>query len=239
MTSEGPLRLQVDRGVAELVLNRPERRNAVDKRLAGELERTVDALGKRSDVGAVLIYGAGATFSSGGDLRALEAMGDEEALALMAQMTRTLGVLSRLPMAVLAWIEGDAVGGGLEIALSADVILAHPEARLNPVQVSLGLLPGWGGWARLTERLGAARARALLIEASPLGAEKALVAGLVDRILPDLSAARVEARTVAAHPQAAVRAVKTGEPSESHRAFADLWRDPNRRLRLGRRLKGG
>jgi len=234
MTPSEPVRLHVEAGVGEIVLARRERRNAVDPGMAARLKEVVAQAGEMEDVRAVLLYGDGSSFSSGGDLRALEAMGDDDALRLMGAMSRTLEDLRSLPKAVIAWIEGDAVGGGVEIALASDVIWAHPAARVAPIQVSLGLLPGWGGWSLLRDRMGAARARAILLEARRMEAAEALSLGLVDRILPGIHAARAEARRIASWPLGAVRALKTISPQNAAEVFPGLWRDPARRERMGR-----
>jgi enoyl-CoA hydratase/carnithine racemase len=200
-------------GIALLTINRPERRNAIDTptmhALAGLLPRLAEDVRLR----ALIVTGAGTeAFCSGGDLNDFsERLTAEQGAAMVKLMGDTLLTLERLPVPVIAAINGFALGGGSELALACDVRVIDERAQLGFVHLRRGLIPGWGGGQRLLRAVGYARALELLLRAEPLDAETLVELGLVADVLPPgeaLTGALELARTAARHDRAAVAAAK-------------------------------
>lgn len=228
-------------GLAEIAFDRPERKNAIAPSTVAALEAARHILAAEAPK-VLLLRGEGHTFAAGGDLSDLHAMPAEEALAVMDRMADVLTWLAKAPFPVVAYIEGDAVGGGVEIALAADLVLAAKDARLAFAQVPMGLIPGWGGLGFLERRVGAARARSLLMEGARLTGEEALARGIVDALVSGVGEARRRALGLAAMPPAAIAAVKalTGDDRPDGRElFAALWNSPEHRERVERFFAGG
>ncbi len=210
-TLEG-LTLQIQGGVATLAINRPEARNAMNLATMRSLGFALsEAESKRARV--LVIRGAGdKAFCAGGDLKELEHMRSAEKAAQMARTMRTtLDRLSQLRMPVIAALNGDALGGGAELALACDFRIAAAHARIGFPQVKLGLIPAWGAPERLAALLGRARALDILLTGKALTAEEAMHAGLVEEVVPsDRFEGRVleVAKDIAGAPPAAVAGIK-------------------------------
>ena len=206
------LRFEVQGRVATLVIDRPEARNALNLATMRSLGLALEeAESKRARV--LVIRGAGdKAFCAGGDLKELEHMRSAEQAAQMARTMRTtLDRLSQLRMPVIAALNGDALGGGAELALACDFRVAAAHARIGFPQVNLGLIPAWGAPERLAALLGRARALHIMLTGRALTAEEAMHAGLVEEVVPsDRFDARVHelAEGIAAAPPAAVAGIK-------------------------------
>lgn len=209
-----PIRLdQHPDGIAVLIFNRPEVHNALTVEAMRAFARAIAELHARPDLRAVIVTGAGeAAFCSGGDLADLAGRASEdEARAMVALMGDALLSLERLPVPVIAAINGYALGGGSEIALACDLRVADAAVNMGFVQVRRGLMPGWGGGQRLIRLVGYSRALELLLTARRLFLDDLVALGLVTGTAPQgqaLPAALDLARQIAAHDPAAVRAVK-------------------------------
>jgi enoyl-CoA hydratase/carnithine racemase len=235
------LRLEFERGVATLSIDRPQARNALALRTMAELDEALDAVrAKRSRV--LVIRGAGdKAFCAGGDLKELEHMRSGEDAADMARSMRaTLDRIPQLAFPVIAAINGDAFGGGAELALACDFRIAAAHARIGLTQITLGLMPAWGVSERLAAMVGRGRALHLLLNGETLAASEALAAGLVEEVVPsELFDERVRelARRIAAAPAAAVAGIKRSVDSvQPHRnpelaaeaiaSFTRTWTSP-------------
>jgi enoyl-CoA hydratase/carnithine racemase len=168
--------------VAELVLNRPAVLNAEDWAMAHAFHHALDQLEKNKDTRAVIVRGAGKSFSSGVDLKALSAgeLGVEWFRAFDEAMRR----LELLDALTVAKIRGYALGGGLQIALACDLRIASPDAKLGLPAVMEALIPGMGTY-RLPRFIGLGRARRLALTGELLDAEEARQMGLLDWVVPD------------------------------------------------------
>lgn len=200
-------------GVATVTVDNPPV-NALGDPTLEALGEAAAALCDDGDVRAVVLTGAGdRTFMAGADLREFQRMlGDEAAMEAHVALTgRVFRAWAELPQPVVAAVGGHAVGGGLEVALTCDFIVADPRARLGVPEVGLGLIPGAGGTQRLPRRVGLAAARTMLMTGESLRAAEAKDAGLVD-VVADEGAALAEAQALAARlaalPALAVRAAK-------------------------------
>jgi enoyl-CoA hydratase len=198
-------------GIGVLTFNRPDARNALDTEAMTAFASTVAALDGR--VRVLIVTGAGAqAFCSGADLIEMsERPTEADAAAMIALMGDALRAMERLPIPVVAAINGYALGGGAEVALACDLRIIDAAGRIGFVQAKRGVIPGWGGGQRLLRLVGYARALDLLLRAPILSADEALAHGLVSSIAPAggaLDAARVWAVEVARLDSAVVRSMK-------------------------------
>ncbi|HLF16167.1 MAG TPA: enoyl-CoA hydratase-related protein [Candidatus Thermoplasmatota archaeon] len=171
------------RGVAVITLNRPEALNALTSRVLGELESTVTGL--RGKARALIVTGAGSkAFVAGADIAEMAAFGPKEAAAFSRRGQATFQALADFPGPVVAAVNGYALGGGLELALACDLIVAAESALLGLPETTLGVVPGFGGTQRLPRRVGAGTAKRLIMTGERMRADEALRLGLVDRVAP-------------------------------------------------------
>ena len=179
--------VSVDGHVAELSLNRPERRNAMTWEMGAAIAAAVQDLNARDDVRVLVVRGAGDSFSAGGDFGLLEeranSTGDENRRAMRAFYTSYLSLLE-LRVPVIAAIAGHALGAGLCFALACDVRIAADDAKLGVTFVRIGLHPGMGATHLLERAVGAAHAADLLLSGRIVDAAEALRIGLVSRVCP-------------------------------------------------------
>lgn len=193
-------------GVRLLRLNRPNRRNAIDRELFGALIEEIDSLERDPEVRAAVLTGAAPAFCAGVDL------GDVGDKALLAERRRTgENPATRLLASttpVIAAVNGACVGGGLELALGCDYILAAQKASFADPHVPIGLLPSWGGSALLPAAIGTRAAKQLALTGERITAERAFALGLVNDVLAAedlLPHALGQAATIAAAPAGRVR----------------------------------
>jgi len=218
--------LELDQGLAVITINRPNARNAI-------APQTMDQLGQ-AIVGAkgalcLVIRGEGdKAFVSGGDLKELSALRTEEQAAAMAWRMRSLcDELANFPAPVVAALNGHAFGGGAEVAVAADIRVAADDIKIGFNQVSLEIMPAWGGAERLAALVGRGRALMLAGTGAVLTADQAEKVGLVDRVLPRATFQtewRSLARALANRPAGDINRVMSGVPaSDAVAAFASLW----------------
>jgi methylglutaconyl-CoA hydratase len=202
-----------DRGVARLLLNRPDKHNAMNAAMIAELTEAAGRLGRDPAVRVVVLTGAGASFSAGGDLGWMRAQMEADA-ATRAREARSLaemlGALDAMPKPLIGRVQGQAFGGGVGLISVCDVAVGVETAKLGLTEVRLGLIPATIG-PYVIARMGAARARAVFFSGRVFGAEEAVALGLLARVVgaEDLDAA-VEAE-VAPYLAAAPGAVAAGK----------------------------
>ncbi|MCC5859989.1 MAG: enoyl-CoA hydratase/isomerase family protein [Ectothiorhodospiraceae bacterium] len=181
------VKLQVRDGVATVLLNRPEAGNAIDDTLGNGLIRAVEQLEKDEDIRAVVLTGSGNTFCVGGDMKA--SLSDFDRLpailaASLADLNRMISRLARLPVPVLAAVNGPLGGGGIALALAADLVMASSTAKLRGGYTGIGLCPDVGTSWFLTRRLGVGKAKRVLFLNESLDAETCREWGLFDFVHP-------------------------------------------------------
>jgi enoyl-CoA hydratase/carnithine racemase len=175
--------------VAELVLDRPEALNAVSTALARDLAAATAALAADLSVRAVVLSSSQLrAFCVGADLKERNAVSDAELVAQRPVARAAYRGVLDLPMPVVAAVDGHALGGGLELALACDLIVAGESATLGLPEVSVGVVPGGGGTQLLVRRVGWSRAADLILTARRVDAAEALRLGVVDRVVPAGSA---------------------------------------------------
>lgn len=188
----------VDKGVAEVVLSRPEALNAISTQLATELVSATDELRNDGDVRVVLLAAEGdRAFCVGADLKERNGMSDAELLAQRVVFRAAFGGVLNLPQPTVAAVHGFALGGGCELALSCDIVVADETATVGLPEVSIGLVPGGGGTQLTLRRLGPGKAADVVLTGRRIAAGEAASLGLVDRLVP-AGSARAAAREIAA-----------------------------------------
>ena len=205
---------------ALLTLNRPEQLNPIDTALLADLDARLDEVARDPSVRAVLVTGAGRTFSAGGDLKGYrELQRDPVAFpAFVAELHRVFGRLRSLPVPAVALVNGVTVAGGLELLLNCDLGIAASSARIGDGHLNFGQMGGGGVLTLLWRAVGRSRANELLLSGRLLPAEEAAAWGLVSRVVPDeelLEAGLAFARDVATKSPLAVANAK--------RVLHDLW----------------
>jgi enoyl-CoA hydratase/carnithine racemase len=193
--------------IAVLVLNRPDAANALDRRLLAELDEAVGQLSGDRSVQAVIVTGAGRHFSAGADLRE-----DHRQRRASRERFGAAIDMSRLPQPVIAALNGAAVGGGCELALSCDFRFMSEEARIGLPEIRFGALPLGGGTARLPRIVGLAWAKRMIMTGDLIDAQMAGSIGLADEVVPAgelLERAEQFALSLAGRAGYALRAAKS------------------------------
>jgi enoyl-CoA hydratase len=174
-----------DGALAVLTLNRPDKLNALNAELLGELDAALAELSRDASIACAILTGAGdKAFAAGADIAAMLPMTTEQGRAFSEMGHRICSRIERAPFPVIGAINGFALGGGCELALACDFLYASDKAKLGQPEVNLGIIPGFGGTQRLARRVGIARARELCFTGDTIGAEDALRMGLVNAVVP-------------------------------------------------------
>lgn len=205
--------LSFERGaVTLLTINRPAHRNAIDFSTMDELEEVLDLLEADESLRVLVLTGGGDTFISGGDLKSFQVLVTaEDGQGMATRMGGILTRLSRLPVPIIAALNGPAVGGGTEVALACDLRVAAANAYFSFRQVTMGIMTAWGGAPRLLSLLGFSRALHYLLTAERITPDQALQLGLIQRMVPEgqaVAGALELAQQIASQPPLAVRAIK-------------------------------
>lgn len=171
--------------VAILTLNRPEALNAVSPELLDELESALDRVAADAGVRAVIITGAGEkAFCAGADIAHMREAGAIEARAFARRGHQVYARIEALAAPVIAAVNGFALGGGCELALACDIRMAAESARFGQPEVTLGIVPGWGGTQRLARTTSLGFAKDVVLTGRMVRADEALRAGLVTHVHP-------------------------------------------------------
>jgi enoyl-CoA hydratase len=199
-----------DKGIATLTLNRPEAHNALTTDVLEALHTMVTGLEGKAK--AIIVTGAGKAFVAGADIAQMQAFGPVEAREFSLAGQDTFQALADFPGPVVAAINGYALGGGLELAMACDILIASDKAVVGQPEVKLGVVPGFGGSQRLPRRVGPGVAKFLLMSGDSVKADIALAMGIIDRVVPHdtlLDEARKLCLTILANGPLAVQAVKS------------------------------
>jgi enoyl-CoA hydratase len=210
--------------VATIRLSRPAALNALDRATLRDLAKALREIRRDDAVRAVVVTGAGEkAFSAGADIAAMAKMTAQEGHGFSRLGHEVFARVEALPVPVVAALNGAALGGGLELALACDFIVAAEKARLGQPEINLGLIPGFGGTQRLVTRVGLARARDLIYRGHTIKAPEALAIGLVDRVVPNAelaSDAEQLAFELASKAPVALRQAKRATRAASEAALA-------------------
>jgi enoyl-CoA hydratase len=197
-------------GIAQVMFNRPEVRNAIHLPMNLEIRGALEALAEQPDVRAVIFVGAGGkAFAGGADIAELN--GRAGVVALAQHNARLCEAIERFPQPTIAAIHGYALGGGCEVAMACDLRVAGSRAKLGQPEVSLGIIPAAGGTWRLQRLVGVARAKELIFTGALIEAAEAERWGLINHVVDDsevLNKAVELARAISAQSALAVRLAK-------------------------------
>lgn len=179
-----PVRLDIAAGVATITLARPDKLNALDDVMVGLLARYAEAIDADRSVRAVILTGEGKAFCAGGDIVAWGGLSPlEMGQGWVRSGHRAFDKLARMKPPVIAAMNGHALGGGLELAVTADIRICEAQAKLGLPESGIGTIPGWSGTQRLVKRLGGQVARRLALTGEIVTAEQALTLGVVDQVV--------------------------------------------------------
>jgi len=203
---------QVDAGIATITFNRPKALNALNQALLTEFSKALDEVGADESIRVLILTGAGEkAFVAGADISELATFSSLQAKHFSKAGHAIIAKLQELPIAVIAAVNGFALGGGSEIALGCDFIYAADTARFGLPEIGLGLIPGFGGTQRLPRLVGANVAKELTFTGRMMSAAEAVQVGLVNKMVP--AAALMEevlktAKDIAAKGRVSLRAAK-------------------------------
>ncbi len=204
------VRLDVDGALGTIRLDRPPM-NALNAQVQEELRAAATEAATRADIRAVVLYGGEKVFAAGADIKEMLGMTYADMAARAGALSSAFDTVARIPKPVVAAVTGYALGGGCELALTADFRVCGDNARLGQPEILLGIIPGAGGTQRLPRLVGPARAKDIVYTGRFVDADEALRIGLVDRVVApdDVYATAVEmAGAYANGPANALRAAK-------------------------------
>lgn len=213
VASEAPvynyLKVRTEGRVGVCQLHRPEALNALSIPLMRELLAALWAFEADDAIGAIVITGDARAFAAGADIKEMQ---DQGAIDMLLESGLALwDAVRAIAKPVIAAVSGHCLGGGCELAMNCDMIVASETARFGQPEINIGVIPGAGGTQRLTRALGVRRAMELVLTGASIGAEEARAAGLVNRVVPVelfLEEALALAAEIAAKPPVAVRLAK-------------------------------
>jgi enoyl-CoA hydratase len=201
--------VEKDGAVAVVTMNRPQALNALSYALIKDLCLALEELDADQEIRAIVVTGGEKVFAAGADIKEMAERGpfDERIQERLVYRDR----INRIAKPMIAAVSGFALGGGCELAMSCDLIIASESARFGQPEVNLGIIPGSGGTQRLTHVLGKHRAMELVLTGDLIGAAEAERLGLINRVLPVelfFEEAKNIARKIAGKPALAIRAAK-------------------------------
>ena len=177
------IKLTIDRKIAVVTINRPESLNALNTQVFNDLENVFDSLENEKSVNCVILTGSGEkSFVAGADIKEFSNFSQEKATELSKRGHLVFNKIENLSKPVIAAINGFALGGGLELAMACHLRYASENAKLGLPEVTLGLIPGYGGTQRLPKIVGKGIANEMIFSAKMISAEKAKLIGLVNEV---------------------------------------------------------
>jgi len=177
--------LEVEAGIAVLTFNRPKVLNAMNTETALELADAIQKCKQDENIKVVILTGAGdRAFVAGADINEFKGKSPREIMRFTELGHSALRLMETMEKPAIAAVNGYALGGGLEISMACDVRFASDKARFGQPEITLGLIPGWGGTQRLARLIGIGRAKELIMSGEQITAQRACEMGLVNRVFP-------------------------------------------------------
>lgn len=168
-----------------ITINRPDKLNALNQQVMHDLDAVMDRVYKFPEIKSVIITGAGLkSFVAGADIKEFETLSKEAAESIAKRGQAVFSKIEHSPKPVVACVNGFALGGGCELAMSCHFIIASENALFGQPEVNLGIMPGYGGTQRLTKKIGKGRAIELIVTGNTINANQALEYGLVNYVVP-------------------------------------------------------
>ena len=200
--------LEKEENIAIITFNRPEAMNALNNQTRAEFRAAIDDVASDDEVKVLILTGSGKAFVAGSDIKEFNAT-----TPFAAHNIRRLGeMVEQLEKPVIAAVNGFCLGGGNEIAMGCDIIIASEKAKFGQTEINIGIIPGGGGTQRLPRLIGVCRAKELIYTGDIIRAEEADRLGLVNRVVPMdelMPAAKELAKKIAAKSAAALKLAKT------------------------------
>ncbi|KAH0836794.1 enoyl-CoA hydratase [Lanmaoa asiatica] len=219
-------------GVSLITLNRPKALNAISAAHLRDIANALKEADSDAGVGAMVLTGSDRAFAAGGDIK--ETKDKTFAEAYTSNFLANWEVISKLNKPVIAAVNGFALGGGLELALQADILLASPSAQLGQPEINIGIIPGGGATQRLPRLIGKSRTMELVLTGRMISANEAEKWGLVSRVVPEdvgvVNAAIEIAASIADKGRVAVTAAKEAVNAASELSLAEGLRFERRLL---------
>jgi enoyl-CoA hydratase len=170
-------------GIGTITMNRPQVLNALDKETIEELTKAVDDLENDHEVHVAILTGKDKAFIAGADIKQMQAMNSLQAKAFATIGHQLLWAIENSRLPYIAAVNGYALGGGCEVMMACDLILAASTAKIGQPEINLGIHPGFGGTQRLPRLVGVIKAKELLLTGDPIDAAEALRIGLVNKVV--------------------------------------------------------
>ncbi len=203
------LLLSVSSNIATITINRPDKLNALNAQAKVELKTLFSELKTDSSIDIVILTGSGEkAFVAGTDIKELTVLNSESGKEFSSKGQEVFDLIANLGKPVIAAVNGYALGGGCELALACHIRIASENAKFGQPEVSLGIIPGYGGTQRLARLIGRGRAMELILTGNQIDAQEALRFGLVNRVVPQadlLATATSMAQLIASKGQIAIR----------------------------------
>lgn len=209
MTSLHFLTVERNAYVATVALNRPQQLNALNMALMDELAALLEELDRDDEIRAIVLTGNERAFAAGADI--MEMSGADSTTMLMRDQFAKWDRIRRIKKPLIAAVSGFCLGGGCELMMHCDMVIASETAQFGQPEIKLGVMPGAGGTQRLTRAIGKVRAMEMVLTGKFIGAQEAYQFGLVNKVVPVemyLDEAQKLAREIAAMPPVAVRLAK-------------------------------
>ncbi len=173
-------------GIATVIINRPDKLNALNNEVLNELSALTEAIEKHEKIGGLIITGAGEkAFVAGADIKEINFLDEKSGYQFSQKGQQIFQSIEDLRIPVIAAVNGFALGGGAELAMACHLRIAGDDAKFGLPEVGLGLIPGYGGTQRLTNLVGKSYALELILSGMQIDAERALKIGLVNRVDPN------------------------------------------------------
>ena len=206
------VKTETDGQVCTVTINRPDKLNAMNTEVAGELVSAFTEISGDDSIRVVILTGEGPkAFSAGADIAYMAGISADESVRYAMLGQQVTNTIEQTPQPVIAAVNGFALGGGCEVALSCDIRIASENARMGQPEVTIGIPPGWGGTQRLMRIVGVANAKDLVYTGRMVKADEALRIGLVNKVVPQeslMDEARDTARAIASNSSMGVRMSK-------------------------------
>ena len=203
---------EVKNGIATITFNRPKALNALNSALLSEFSQALDDIAADESIRVLILTGAGdKSFVAGADISELATFNSLKAKAFAAKGHDIIDKLQQLPIAVIAAVNGFALGGGTEISIACDFIYASENAKFGQPEINLGLIPGFGGTQRLPRLIGTHMAKELIYTGNMISAAEGKQIGLVNKVVAPgslLEEVMTVARAIAGKGKASLRAAK-------------------------------
>lgn len=203
---------EIDMPLVTITFNRPKALNALNAELMAEFSHALDAVHANEDIRVLILTGAGEkSFVAGADITELARFNPLQAKQFSQQGHQAINKLQALPIPVIAAVNGFALGGGSEIALACDFIYASDNAKFGLPEITLGIIPGFGGTQRLPRLIGKNRAKELIFTGRMISAQEAMQMGMVNQVHESdalMSAVQKTAKQIAMKGRASLRAAK-------------------------------